>query len=105
MNISVKQLFSITNCSGGFIGVAVDVLGTLYDDPAYALTQEDVSRIEAAYVRDFGSPEAIGSDTVFGPVTPEMYMDDANRFYNQVVSANTFFDLLGFEFAKRESTI
>jgi hypothetical protein len=105
MKISIKQLIMITQWSNGFIGAITEVLGTVYDDPAYDLTQDDVTQIEAVYTRDFGTPLSIGTETVFGPMTPEMYMDGANTFYNQVVSANRIFGQLGFEFAKRDSTI
>ena len=105
MQISTKQLFGIAKCNNGFIGAAAEVLCANYGDPAYELTQTDVTKIETAYERDFGTPAAIGSDTVFGPVTPEMYAAESAEFYNQVVAANSFFVLLGFEFAKRDSTI
>jgi hypothetical protein len=105
MQISVKQLLGIAKCNNGFIGVVAEALGTYFDDPTYVLTQFDVTKIEAAYDRDFGTPAAIGSDTVFGPVTPEMYAADAADFYNQVIAANSLFGLLGFEFAKRDSTV
>lgn len=104
MQISAEQLCGIVQCSNGFIGVVVAVLGDKYRDPAYSLTQEDVTLIETSYEREFGNPAAIGSDTIFGAVTPEMYSEASSAFCNQVVAANRFFSVLGFEFAKRDST-
>lgn len=105
MQISAKQLIAITHCSNRFIGAVTEVLGSKFDDPLYVLTQANVTQIEAAYERNFGTPAAIVTETVFGPVTAEMYAADSAEFYNQVVAANSFFSLLGFEFAKRDSTI
>ena len=105
MHISVKQLIGITRCSNGFIGAVTGVLGDeKYSDPTYALTQEDVTRIEVAYEREFGTPAAIGSETIFGTVSPEMYSASSAAFYNQAIAANSFFKKLGFTFAERTST-
>lgn len=97
---------SILQPDNGFLSSVANTLGENYLNADYELTQLDVSKIEAEYDRDYGTPDPIGSENIFGEImTPKDYMNQASEFYNQCMSAQVFFEALGFVFAPKDSTI